>query len=392
MTRDRYRFAWAWTIGATLLLGACDGIKLPPDLVPKPAPTPTPAPVEPPPVDKHQPVCAPPGLVTACWHQPTQEGPDGGWLFIPATTQPTPPPAPPPAPEPPPVVPGGCVLEGESENRVGETASLALVVNSAIRDVLKGRCPVGGDCLIDDFSRASFNAAVTQRIRDMGYCAGEDRPGHTDEISVADRGAPGLRQKYHVFAGDDTDTIPRTTGTRRTVNWAPNSFRGTWRHHPQPPPGPGPTPTPTPAPGCNAPPCPRIAWTRETLPDGWGENEIGRPAWQFNSAPYPKGSTDKDRDFTPIQRRNPAFCEAVGFNAPVIADCPLGKDGDPLRPERERYLLGGGFHRESRFPENDASCEPRSGAPSMIRNGTTNCRMCDSRRFDDPLRVCSPWF
>jgi len=370
--------------------GCSDVLKNLPPIPPAP-PTPTP-------VDTHQPVCAPPALVTGCYHQPSTDGPDGGWLFIPASTQPT---LPPPAPVPPPS--SGCRYP----------LSEAQLVPVAVQDGSSGRTAqvLNAERAIGDVRRPTSNPTALARENNRllaGYLRGSGFCAFVGQEAVFVQESDGTWAEFHAAAETDG-------------GWTQNPYKGDHQNaggtsptppdappitgqppagpaNPAPPapspgsPSPGPAQPAPPAGGCNALPCPRIAWTAETLPEGWSSDLIGKPAWEFASAPYPKGSTDKDRDFTPKQRRNPAFCEAVGFNAPVIADCPLGKDGDPLRPERERYLLAGGFHREGRFPENDASCEPRSGAPSMIRNGTTNCRMCDSRRFDDPLRVCSDWF
>jgi hypothetical protein len=66
---DRWRFAWAWTIGATLLLAGCSAISkaVPPASPPTAAPSPSPAP---------QPQCSV-GQTFACWNQP----PGYPWLY-----------------------------------------------------------------------------------------------------------------------------------------------------------------------------------------------------------------------------------------------------------------------------------------------------------------------
>lgn len=56
----RWRFAWAWTIGAVLISGCRPGGQPP---GPPSPPPPTPPPIE------HQPVCNP-GDICGCWHQP----------------------------------------------------------------------------------------------------------------------------------------------------------------------------------------------------------------------------------------------------------------------------------------------------------------------------------
>lgn len=59
----------------------CATVKVPGPVVPTPPPSPA-----------HTPVCVPPGLVTACWHQP----PGQDWQYIPAIEIITPPPEQPP--------------------------------------------------------------------------------------------------------------------------------------------------------------------------------------------------------------------------------------------------------------------------------------------------------
>ena len=75
---------------ALCVCAACGWNPGPPDPapIPTPVPTPTPTPPPPPPPDP-EPVCAPPDLVTECWHRPPGED----WQFIP---KPPPPPPPPP--------------------------------------------------------------------------------------------------------------------------------------------------------------------------------------------------------------------------------------------------------------------------------------------------------
>lgn len=130
---------------------------------------------------------------------------------------------------------------------------------------------------------------------------------------------------------------------------------------------------------CPAEPCPLRVWTRETLPDGWGDNEIGQPAWMWKSALW---GGKQIRDYTPVTRRQLAYCQSIGFNNPNLPprdQCPVRMDGDPNREKVENWLLEGGFTIDSR---NGAECAIE-GRPSMTWDDP-NCRMCNG-----PKTVCS---
>jgi hypothetical protein len=374
---------------------------------PQPPPS---GPAAPPAQADPQPQCGP-GQSHSCWNMP----PGYPWLFACAIydaagnvvvvenrvgPEQCPRPISPPAP-----APTETDCDGPVGAQLGVQTSLGDAVNAAI---LRAYGCDGGRCVVNE-TRFKVQRTIINELRKAGLCAGQHNPGvsdaeyGTDEIAVS-TSRSAARESYHVAVGLKEGPV--------TLLLSPQGAREAYLPVAAPPPA-GPTPappappappTPTPAPpapppappagGCNAPPCPRIVWTPETLPPGWDSNLIGKPAWHFNSADYPKG-IGWARDFTPIQERNPDFCVAVGFDNPPRLDCPLGKDGDPKRPDRERYLLGGGFVREGK---DGADCRPlnetRDGisAPSMIANGTGRCRMCSAHPVGDPLRVCSEYF
>ena len=94
---------------------------------------------------------------------------------------------------------------------------------NAVMTALSG-CGVGSDCAlvgvrdgsVEEVCQAWF-AAVTQALRDQGYCAGQHAVGSTDEIAVSDTGCAGKWYGYHIcFYGG-----PK-------VVWNPGARRGWW--------------------------------------------------------------------------------------------------------------------------------------------------------------------
>lgn len=118
---NRWRFAWAWTIGATLLLGGCPGGG-------GPRPTPTP-----------------------------------------------------PSPTPDPTSTPACSIDGQPGEVLDEQATLGAAVNAAIFAVYG--CD-GGRCVVQD-GRQEAQRKIIERLRQVGLCAGQHEPGVTDEISVS---------------------------------------------------------------------------------------------------------------------------------------------------------------------------------------------------------------
>jgi len=79
-------------------------------------------------------------------------------------------------------------------------------------------CPVGSTCELPGVGPNQLFEVVTQRLRDMGLCAGrhdETNPGGSDEIAVAES-CLGPWQGYHIYA---------YTGYAK---WSPASYTGDW--------------------------------------------------------------------------------------------------------------------------------------------------------------------
>lgn len=99
-------------------------------------------------------------------------------------------------------------------------------VNAAMA-TLSG-CDPMSDCIITGIPGTTVEeicqgwfAAVTQRLRDEGYCAGQHITGHTDEIAVSNTGCTGKWYGYHVcnYGGGK-------------VAWNPGARRGWWMIEP----------------------------------------------------------------------------------------------------------------------------------------------------------------
>jgi hypothetical protein len=89
-------------------------------------------------------------------------------------------------------------------------------------------CSAGSDCTITGFPGTtvgeicqSWFAAVTGRLREQGFCAGQHIVGHTDEIAVSDTGCTGKWFGYHIC----------NYGGGKVV-WNPGARRGWWMIEP----------------------------------------------------------------------------------------------------------------------------------------------------------------
>lgn len=108
----------------------------------------------------------------------------------------------------------------------GEYQDTNPAVDAAVNAVMVdlSGCSAGSDCTITGFPGDTVNeicqswfAAVTDRLRQQGYCAGQHVTGHTDEIAVSDTGCTGKWYGYHVC----------NYGGGKVV-WNPGARRGWW--------------------------------------------------------------------------------------------------------------------------------------------------------------------
>jgi hypothetical protein len=102
----------------------------------------------------------------------------------------------------------------------GSSATDATVANAVntVMEELSG-CSRGSHCDLNaqyPDAQAWF-AAVTARLRQLGYCAGQHEVGATDEIAVSTSGCGGLWYGYHIYYYGGG-----------TVVWNPGAQRGAW--------------------------------------------------------------------------------------------------------------------------------------------------------------------
>jgi len=331
-----------------LVLPACGSFQMPPPVEPTPPP---PSPVI------HEPVCAPPGLVTGCWHQPPGEE----WQFIPApVTDAT-----------------NCdgPVAGAAE---GHVSTLGERVNQAILNVYGcdgGRCVVTG-------GRFLVQRKIIDELRRMGLCAGQHDPGTgpnnygTDEIAVA-TSPTAVREGFRVYAGPAVGS--------GTLILSPQGQAPAWFPAGAAPP---PPPPPPPTGSCPIAPCPDLVWTEATLPDGWSSDEIGRPRLQFNTSTY----VGRWKDNTLVVVRNEPYCASIGMSPMADgqprAACPLRPDGHTDREVLEAWASQG-FRLES---QNGATCVAHPSNPVMFEPNGGNCRLCTVRTFKEDKPLCGGWF
>jgi hypothetical protein len=217
--------------------------------------------------------------------------------------------------------------------------------------------------------------ALAAKLRSYGLCA------FAGSEAVFVKRSDGLHEEYHAVYSADGSWTDSGRG----------KYIGLHRSTGAPPATPPPT-----ASTCPVQPCPIRTWTRETLPSGWGDNEIGQPAWQWKAKVHTMGNADS----TPVTRRQEPYCRAIGLSpyadGQPRAECPMRPDGHPDREAVEYWLLQGPPVRERctgwvgsecRGVALDG-CEPNNTTNAFaFLAGTGACRICNT-----PRTTCSAWF
>jgi hypothetical protein len=219
---------------------------------------------------------------------------------------------------------------------------------------------------------------------------------------VAAQGSNNNNPKADHLTVGRPSTEASTTGEQVYEEWklfsygngclTQNQYKGAFR--PFAPVEPPPVEPPPVASVCPVEPCPIRVWSRETLPPGWGDNEIGRPAYEVKAIRHTMGNADGS---VVVIRQEP-YCAATGqspmADGNLRAACPMrlpgsGKDAEQVAVEA--WILFGGFTRDGR---NGQDCTPNNTTnPAAFLMGTGNCRICSANLElrDDP-RSCSGWF
>lgn len=366
---------------------------------PQPPTPPTPPPPEPQCVE---------GQACGCWHHPPealgwlyaccQPGVPGGVVNVQDPAQciaapPVEPPVPPVEPPVPPTPGVGCVLAGEEVTPSTQTNTVGPDVNAAMHRLVP-RCDIGSDCIINEYTQQSWFAAVGAELRKTGLCAG---PGG-DEMQVALlRSNPW--QNFHIFAGDDSPTLPAPPGARRTVNWSPNSWRGSWVAPGGTTPPIPPDPTQPPVAGCSAPLPPKV-WTAETIPPGFDPALVGQTRYIIGCSPH-SGVID----CTAQNVRACDYCAAIGMGeagGQIRCGCPVRNECKPAeqtppqnfkceeRVACEAYLTSGTVLES----KNGAVCEFANGNSFQFKPNNGNCRLCgvNGTTYNGERQGCGGWF
>lgn len=268
----------------------------------------------------------------------------------------------PPVPPDPPT--GECMDEDELTTPKACSEEMRNVVKNAT-DALG---PLGPDCTVN------LKALAAKIRQQTGKCA----LGGIEAVFI--RRDDGLAEENHACF----------FGNGQWINGGYGKFVGCHT-------GAGTTPPPDPPPtgGCSAPLPPKV-WTAETLPDGWGQDEIGKPRWLIGCSPH-----NRVIDCTPnVAPRACDYCDSIGMgttgDGQLRCGCPVRNECKPTeqtppqnfkceeRMACEQYLSGG-TTLEAR---NGATCDYTGSNPFQFKPNDGNCRLCSAA---DP-RVCGGWF
>ncbi len=117
------------------------------------------------------------------------------------------------------------VPEQDFTGHTGTDATIADAVNAVMASLsgcdVGSRCPISGTGTAEEVCQQWFDA-VTQALRDQGFCAGQHEEGVTDEIAVSNTGCAGNWYGYHIcnYGGP-------------LVVWNPGAQRNFWTIDPR---------------------------------------------------------------------------------------------------------------------------------------------------------------
>jgi hypothetical protein len=302
---------------------------------------------------------------TACAE--TQEGPtcykpfpvEPPPVVPPPVTPPVePPPVEPPPVEPPPVVPppveppppAVCMVEADLV--AVPDPQPAKQLQAQVRRAIEELGPATG------IAPAVSLEKLAAKLRSYGLCA----IAGIEAVFV--RRSDGLVEEYHaVYFGDGSWTDSNN-----------GHFMGIHSDGGGPPTPP--VEPPTVDFGCPAPRPDRV-WTAETLPPGWGSDQIGQPRWKLNSSPHLAWI-----DSTAVTVRNEPYCRAIGMS-PMLdgtlrAGCPMRNEGGDFaeRVACERYIAEGDWVVVA---SGGAICEANPDNSAQFRRTSAGgtCRLCN---------------
>jgi hypothetical protein len=381
----RWRFAWAWFIGATLIAGC--GIKPPPVVEPTPPP---------PPIEECMagvPWCGDVGQTCStaenpCKHNPTQ---DPNHCELAPSCPPVEPPEEPPT-EPPatecapvldptrsaPIAPDSAWPKAQDQSLPTEWKQdvwkAVQKAQQACPAAWVGNCMRGGPGAIDQgYLLISKELQIAGGYASQGQTPSGERKDHLwvrRSSSSNDWNATKL-----FFYGNGC--LITGDGAFTAHGWY--TYVGSETTPP---------PEPPPVAGCSDPLPPKV-WTAGTLPPGWGSDEIGKPRWVLGCKPH-----NNVIDCTAkVEPRACDYCASIGMGdiggqqrcgCPVRNECPGFKCEE--RQACEAYLTGG--TKLEAKQGSGATCAFAHGNPFQFWPSGGNCRLCS---VGDP-RVCGGWF
>lgn len=390
---------------ALALVGSLAGCGfLPPINQPGPGPAPTPTPTPPPAACMPGvPWCSDVGQECSstdkpCKHNPTQD--PAHCELAPACPEEPRPPDPPPATDCAPVLDPG-LSAPPNDDAAWPKAVDQTTPSEFKREVWKAvqrakqACPAAwvGDCMAAGPSAIDRGyLLIAEELQEAGIAASQAKASSgkiADHLYVR-RAPTSLDWNATKLFSYGNGCLITGDGAFTAHGWY------TYTGSDQPPP-----PTdPPPAGGCTAPLPPKV-WTAETLPDGWGSDQIGQPRWEIGCVPH-GNVVDCTAKVAP---RACDYCASIGMGeiggqprcgCPVRNECPGFKCEE--RVACEAYLTGGTKLQtcaEAKAADPKAECSPVAGAlcsfvggnPFQFYPNAGQCRLCSK----EDGRVCGTW-
>lgn len=404
---DTRRIVLGGTLSVVTLLAACGSIPInPPGPPGPPKPTPTPPPAQ----QIPEPQCAA-GQTYGCWHWPPDStmplyacpvydaaggvagvvNVTGGPAQCPAKpTDPGPGPTPPPTSCSPKLDPALLPpLNSDSWTDAGSSSTFTALVNESVK-AAQAACP---EVWKQPSSPTSCLTAVGKI--DQGYLL-VSKQLQLRGVRAAQAVDASGRLYDHLYVCT-SETVCESwklfeyTGACLTGN----PYKGTYRSPSGPTPPPDPGPTPPPAGACTAPLPPKV-WTAETLPDGWGQDQVGQPRWELGCTAH-GNVIDCTAKVAPHACE---YCAAIGMGeagGQIRCGCPVRNECKPEgdlpqnfkcheRVACETYLTGG--TRLEAKEGSGVTCSFANDNPFQFHPSDGKCRLCS---VGDP-RVCGGWF
>lgn len=248
--------------------------------------------------------------------------------------------------EPPPTCPTCPVGYSCKDPKVGCVKDPEVPPPGTVCDIPDADDPGWGQPMPPDKRPALMYQKYKAAIEKVGNRCGYATPDESKQMETLRLIAAEL-QKMGVCAEQSADSVSIKAPDNMYEEWhavyfgngciidGPNAYKGAWPYFGN---GGGGTPPPSTGYQCPSPVPPRL-WTAETLPGGWGEDQIGKPRFEIKAKMH--GAVT---DSTPIVSPHACeYCASIGMGelGPGVprCGCPVRPDGHPDRVECENVLL-----------------------------------------------------